>query len=111
MKIESLTRPWEKNKSQGHKIHNDPFYQSSTWKRTVDRIWIRDASVCQLCKEKGINHPLERGTKDLEKQGTVDHKVQRMNGGADTDDNLWLIGSNHHNVKRAEEKNAMQKKK
>jgi 5-methylcytosine-specific restriction endonuclease McrA len=99
-----------KQKSQGHKLHKDPFYQSSTWKTTVDRIWARDQGICQLCKEKGIKHVLERGTRDLDKQGTVDHKTQRINGGSDSDDNLWLIGSNHHNAKRAVEKNKMYKK-
>lgn len=110
MIITSLKRPWEKNKCQGHKIHNDDYYKSSAWKSTVDRIWIRDKGLCQMCLEKGITHNLQRGTRDLELQGTVDHKLQRMHGGADTDDNLWLIGSNHHNAKRAEEKNNMYKK-
>ena len=110
MKINQIPRPWVKQKSQGHKLHNDTFYQSSAWKRTVDRIWSRDQGICQLCKEKGIKHVLERGTRDLEKQGTVDHKEQRLLTNNDSDDNLWLIGSNHHNAKRAKEKNQMYNK-
>src|SRR5688572_27821752 len=110
MQINNIKRPWDKKVNQGHKLHNDPFYQSSAWRNTVSRIWARDNSTCQLCKEKGIKHTLERGTKDLERQGTVDHKVQRINGGSDSDENLWLIGSNHHNAKRAVEKNEMYKK-
>jgi|SRR5688572_12360786 len=110
MKIDPVSRPWQKKVNQGNKLHCDTFYNSSTWKNTVNRIWARDNGICQLCKEKGIKHVLERGTKDLTRQGTVDHKIQRINGGSDTDDNLWLIGSNHHNAKRASEKNEMYKK-
>lgn len=110
MKITDVKRPWMKKANQGHKNHVDTFYSTSTWRRTVDRIWVRDMSICQLCKEKGIMHALERGTRDLSRQGTVDHKIQRIKGGSDDDDNLWLIGSNHHNAKRAEEANQRHKR-
>lgn len=110
MKIESIPRPWQKRTNQGHFKTDRSFYQSSTWKNTVNRIWERDRGICQLCLQNGIRHVLERGTKDLSKQGTVDHKVQRIQGGADTDDNLWLIGSDHHNKIRAEQKNKMYSK-
>jgi 5-methylcytosine-specific restriction endonuclease McrA len=103
MKIDSIKRPWIKNEQR--KKHIDTFYQSSTWKNTVDRIWVRDKGMCQLCLQKGIKHYLERGTKDLTKQGTVDHIERRALGFSDDDSNLWLIGSNHHNSKRAFEKN------
>jgi 5-methylcytosine-specific restriction endonuclease McrA len=108
MKIDSIKRPWIKNEQR--KKHVDTFYQTSAWKTTVDRIWIRDKGMCQLCLQKGIKHVLERGTRDLEKQGTVDHKEQRLLTNNDSDDNLWLIGSNHHNAKRAIEKNQMYKR-
>jgi 5-methylcytosine-specific restriction endonuclease McrA len=108
MKIESIRRPWQP--SGQRKKNPDPFYNTSTWKNTVDRIWIRDKGMCQLCLQQGIKHYLERGTKDLTKQGTVDHRVQRIKGGTDTDDNLWLIGSNHHNQIRAKQGNQMYKR-
>jgi hypothetical protein len=56
-------------------------------------------------------HPLERGTRNIDKQGTVDHKIQRINGGTDTEDNLWLIGSNHHASKSANEGNESRRAK
>lgn len=108
MQIKSIKRPWDK-KTQT-RYNPDPFYQSPSWKRKVDFVWLRDKSLCQLCLQQNIIHPLERGTKDINKQGTVDHKIQRINGGSDEYDNLWLIGSNHHASKSANEGNKSRKK-
>ena len=103
MNIRTIKRPWVK---QGYvRTNPDLYYQSNEWKRIVSAIWIRDRSLCQMCLEKGIIHGLERGTRDINKQGTVDHKVQRKKGGTDNEDNLWLIGSNHHASKSANEGN------
>ena len=63
-----------------------------------------------MCLEKGIKHPLVRGTKDRSQQGTVDHRVQRILHGTDQMDNLWLIGTNHHDAKSAREKNEKYKR-
>lgn len=103
MIINQIKRPWVKTYNRTP----EAYYQSSEWKNLVNMVWQRDNSVCQLCKEKGILHQLERGTKDLDKQGTVDHKKQRKKGGTDTMNNLWLIGSNHHASKSADEGNKM----
>lgn len=108
MEIKHIKRPWIKNTQK--RYNPDGFYQSPTWKKTVDFIWYRDKSLCQLCLQKGIMHPLIRGTKNINQQGTVDHKVQRINGGSDEYDNLWLIGSNHHAIKSAQEGNLKRKK-
>lgn len=107
MEIKSIKRPWQKQTRQTS--DKARFYQSNTWRSIVDYIWARDKGICQLCIENGIVHQLERGTKELSKQGTVDHKIQRDLGGTDNYDNLWLIGSNHHNVKSAMEGNQMRK--
>lgn len=108
MQINKIKRPWEKK--AGHRPNPNPFYQSPAWKKTVDFIWFRDKAICQLCIQKGILHPLTRGTKDINQQGTVDHKTQRINGGSDEYENLWLIGSNHHAIKSAREGNIKHKK-
>jgi 5-methylcytosine-specific restriction endonuclease McrA len=110
MEIKPIKRPWEKKSKYGTRLNPEPYYQSPQWKRLVNLIWIRDQSLCQICKAKGIMHPLERGTRNIDKQGTVDHKVQRINGGTDQPDNLWLIGSNHHASKSANEGNKQRKK-
>jgi 5-methylcytosine-specific restriction endonuclease McrA len=107
MEIKSVKRPWQK--AQRQSSDNSKYYQTSDWRARVDYIWIRDKGLCQLCWEKGVIHKLERGTKDLSKQGTVDHKEQRKVSGRDDYDNLWLIGSNHHNVKSVIEGNQMRK--
>lgn len=105
MEIKSIKRPWINTvrRSSDKAKH----YQTSDWRKKVDYIWIRDKGLCQLCWEKGIIHRLERGTKDLSKQGTVDHKEQFKVAGNEEYDNLWLIGSNHHNQKSAHEGNQM----
>lgn len=101
MKIDSVRRPWENQSTHRHNIrHGDrSSYQTTAWKRLVDLIWSRDKSMCQLCLKEGIQHRLVRGTMDLSIQGTVDHKKRRDEGGSDNPDNLWLIGTNHHNRK------------
>ena len=111
MQINQIKRPWEKKSSYGNRINRDPYYQSSAWKKKVDFIWQRDNSTCQLCLSHGKLHPLTRGTNDITRQGTVDHKIQRINGGSDEYDNLWLIGTNHHNRKSAKEGNEIRRKK
>lgn len=110
MQINIRKRPWQKNTTYGNRITIDPYYQSTAWKKTCDYIWTRDKSVCQLCLQDGKIHLLTRGTKDITKQGTVDHKVQRKKGGSDEPDNLWLIGTIHHNSKSAKEGNQSRKK-
>ena len=107
MEIKSIRRPWQN--TQRKTSDKARFYQSSEWRQIVSHIWIRDRSLCQLCLQKGITHQLERGTKNIGRQGTVDHKIQRDLGGTDNHDNLWLIGSNHHNIKSATEGNNMRK--
>ena len=93
----------------------DDFYQTKHWRRIVADIWVRDGYQCQLCKEKGIIHPLVRGTRDLNQQGTIDHKEPRPIGSAydpikhDNKNNLWLIGSNHHASKSSKERRGIKK--
>lgn len=113
MKINEIRRPWSNDTGHRHNIRKDnsDIYKTSSWKKTVDFIWVRDKGMCQLCLQQGIKHQLTRGTTDLSIQGTVDHKEQRIKGGSDNYDNLWLIGSNHHNAKSARERNTMYKKK
>lgn len=110
MILKGITPPWQKKGNYGHRNTRDPHYQSSAWKKMVDYIWLRDKGICQLCLEQGKMHPLIRGTKNIGMQGTVDHKVQRKKEGTDNEDNLWLIGSNHHAVKSANEGNQMRRK-
>lgn len=105
MLIPQRKRPWEK-KTQT-RYNPDPYYQSADWKAKVDYIWDRDRSLCQWCLNDGIIHRLERGTRDIDKQGTVDHKDQRKKSRNDNTDNLWLIGSNHHAKKSANEGKAL----
>lgn len=101
MEIRTPKRPWTKYRRN----NPDPYYQSNEWRRKVDYVWDRDRGLCQICLEKGISHQLVRGTKDLSKQGTVDHKEQRRKNGTDDYYNLRLIGSNHHASKSANEGN------
>jgi 5-methylcytosine-specific restriction endonuclease McrA len=111
MKINTPSRPWIKD--DGHRQSHrtvEPYYQSSQWKKLVDAVWARDNGMCQLCLKNGIKHKLTRGTSDRSIQGTVDHKTQRKLGGTDSLDNLWLIGSNHHDGKSAKERNEMYKR-
>lgn len=103
MIINNIRRPWSKEPYQ--RKSPDTYYQSTAWKNIVDYIWKRDNGICQLCKQEGKVHILKRGTKDLSMQGTVDHKKQRKQGGSDDYDNLWLIGTNHHYAKSANEGN------
>lgn len=89
--------------TQEHRQGN-PYYQTKEWKYKKELVWLRDERLCQLCLSKNIIHPLIRGTRDLSKQGTVDHKIPREAGGTDDLDNLWLIGSNHHARKSNKDK-------
>lgn len=82
-------------KNQEHR-QGKAHYQSKDWKQKKNEVWHRDQSLCQLCKKKGIIHQLTRGTKDLNRQGTVDHIIPINAGGSDELTNLWLIGSIHH---------------
>lgn len=89
---------------QRHRSKTDPYYQSSEWRAKKDKVWKRDKGLCQICLEKGIMHQLQRGTKNLERQGTVEHNIPRNAGGSDELDNLWLMGSNHHPAKSNQDK-------
>ena len=91
------------SKSQPHR-QSKVYYQSKEWKRKRDQVWKRDNGICQECKDKGIIHQLIRGTKDLSRQGTVDHIKPREAGGTDDLENLRLIGSNHHAAKSNQDK-------
>ena len=82
----------------------DPYYQSQEHKYKRDLVWERDQGLCQICLDKGILHELVRGTKDITKQGTVDHRVPRKAGGSDDLSNLRLIGSIHHAKKSNQDK-------
>lgn len=99
--IGKLSTPWKPPREERG---NDPKYQSKEWKKKVDYVWIRDKALCQMCLEKGVLHPLTRGTKDIDKQGTVDHINNYRLSGLDDLDNLWLIGSRHHQSKSAKER-------
>lgn len=105
------SRPRNSNK---HRNYNKPFYQSKAWKELVKAVWIRDEGMCQQCARMGIKHFLERRTKNMEHQGTVDHKTPRPQNAPynpnewDSMDNLELIGSNHHAVKSSLERKNLQ---
>ena len=87
-----------------HREKTDSFYNSRKWKSLKDKVWSRDEFTCQICKEKGKLHFLQRGTKDIRFQGTVDHIVPRNAGGSDELDNLRLIGSSCHAKKSNKDK-------
>lgn len=48
------------------------------WRRTVERIKVRDKYTCQVCGR-------------ITQEGDVDHKVPLSKGGADLDHNLQYI--------------------
>ena len=101
------SRPRNSNK---HRNKRSPFYQTKEWKKLVREVWMRDDGMCQICKEQGIRHYLERSTRDISKQGTVDHITPRPVDAPynpstwDNKTNLRLIGTNHHAAKSATER-------
>lgn len=94
----------EKQNTNDHRHKTDSYYISKEWKRKKDYIWERDDSMCQICLDKGINHLLVRGTKDMNYQGTVDHTIPRNAGGSDEPSNLRLVGSRCHARKSNKDK-------
>ena len=94
----------KKETNQDHRAKTDPYYQSREWKRKRDKVWKRDKSLCQICADKNIIHPLARGTKYLDHQGTVDHIIPRNAGGSDELSNLRLVGSRCHAKKSGQDK-------
>lgn len=69
------------------------------WRRTVDRIKLRDGYTCQMCQR-------------ITATGEVDHKVPLSKGGTDDDANLqYLCKTPCHATKSAKEANPNAKPK
>lgn len=82
----------------------DPYYQSADWRGKKNVVWVRDKYQCQRCKREGRIKVLERGTRDKNRQGTVDHIIPRNAGGSDELDNLELDCQRCHAKKSNEDK-------
>ena len=93
----------KKKKNYNPKKKTDKFYLSPFWKNMVSYIWQRDMATCQSCLEKGILKPLAKPSRDVNKQGHVDHKRARKMGGSNDEDNLWLICFHCHIEKTQQE--------
>jgi 5-methylcytosine-specific restriction endonuclease McrA len=113
MQINSIKRPWYNNTGNyGNRVTIDPFYQSSTWKRTKES-FKRGFSIlsngmrvsnklCYDCMDKH-NKPTP--------MHTVDHMTAIQDGGDRTNhDNLRSLCLSHHNSKSAQEGNSRRKK-
>lgn len=106
--VMNITRRDKRKSSRDSK--RDKFYQSRDWKKDVDFVWERDKHMCQECLDRGRRHYLVRGTKDIDRQGTVDHDPPRPRNAPynpetyDHVDNLRLIGSRHHASKSSRER-------
>jgi len=104
----NITRRDKKENPRDSK--RDMFYQTKQWKDDVAYVWDRDRGLCQECLDKGRRHYLVRGTKNIDRQGTVDHIRPRPRNAPynpetyDHVDNLRLIGSRHHASKSSRER-------
>jgi 5-methylcytosine-specific restriction protein A len=96
--------PGKKRENSNAHRGGDKFYHTKRWKLLKEKVWIRDEGMCQICLDKGINHFLMQGTKDMNYQGTVDHIKPRNAGGSDDIENLRLVGSRCHAKKSNQDK-------
>jgi 5-methylcytosine-specific restriction enzyme A len=102
MIINTLKRPWEKNKSQGATYTDTSFYRSAAWRSLRARKLQQDPYCeCDECNGKKIPADM------------VDHITPIELGGAPLDMNNLQSMRNHpcHDRKRAREKNEKYKKK
>lgn len=110
MQIKKIKRPWNPNDNYGHRLHKDPFYNSSTWKNTKAAFKIVSSdlpdgkkvsnSLCYDCFIKGHITPMH----------SVDHMIAIEDGGSRTDfNNLRSLCLSCHNTKSAIEGNERRK--
>ncbi|HEY7821602.1 MAG TPA: HNH endonuclease signature motif containing protein [Acidimicrobiia bacterium] len=66
----------------------------AAWKRSRERVLIRDGRLCQPCKRRGVLTP------DCNE---VDHVVPKAEGGTDADANLQTICKDCHKRKTQQE--------
>src|SRR5690242_2073611 len=100
MKIETISRPWQKKASHGTRYNPNPFYHSQEWKR-IRAIKLQQSPYCECdkCNGKKII------------ANTVDHITPISLGGSPTDtNNLMSMTSSCHNAKSAREKNVKYKR-
>src|SRR5687767_7306037 len=112
MQINNIKRPWQKGtQSYGHRLKKDPFYNSTTWKRTKAAFKLGFSilpngerisnSLCYDCMA-------EDGR--VEPGHSIDHMVPIEEGGSRTDhNNLRNQCLSHHNRKSAIEGNNRRK--
>jgi hypothetical protein len=112
MQINTIKRPWEKNKSYGSRLKKNPFYQSREWKDTrkahdlgttlVNGVLLENIYCVQCFIEKGIK-VLGRNK---------DHIKAIEDGGSKTDTrNIQGLCDSHHNSKSAIEGNNRRREK
>lgn len=106
MKIENIKRPWMRD--QPKKQHGT-FYNTRTWKRIRESFLLSDPLIrlppigktpyknvyCVECWKKG----------KIVATNVVDHILRRAKDGTDDHTNLQGLCDQHHNIKRAQEKN------
>lgn len=104
MNIPTIKRPWQKPHRQGTRYNPDPFYHTTTWKRTrtAFRMGFTEWNGTRVPNTCCIDCFKETG-RFVEGKNT-DHKTARKAGGADYDhDNLQTQCDTHHARKSANE--------
>jgi 5-methylcytosine-specific restriction endonuclease McrA len=102
----------------------DEHYQTKLWKRTRDRIRLRDRFICQgTLKALGtlklagryaaVDHIIPRKLVNIDEaakpEGFSDEEFERLKDlvkeqGTEIDENLWLVSKRYHDIKSAKEK-------
>lgn len=112
-----------KSTKQEHR-GSDKHYQSKLWKRTRERIRVRDRFICQgalkalgVLKLAGryaaVDHIIPRKIVNVDEsikpEGFSDEEFERLKDlvkeqGPEIDENLWLVSKRYHDIKSAKEK-------
>lgn len=103
MNIKQVKRPWQKAYRQGNRYNADPYYQSSSWKRTRNsfRIGFTEWNGLKVPNTCCIDCWKETGR--LIEGKNTDHIVARKAGGSDEHENLQTQCDTHHARKSANE--------
>lgn len=103
MQINQIRRPWQKKHNQGTRYNADPFYQSSSWKRTRSsfRLGFTEWNGTKVPNTCCIDCFKETGR--FVEGANTDHIEARKAGGSDEHDNLQTQCDTHHARKSSNE--------
>lgn len=112
MNIKTIKRPWQRQTKYGNRLSKDPFYQSTTWKRTKalhkqgytiadDGFKLSNIYCIDCYNESGLFNS---------KNIAIDHiKAIKEGGDKTSQSNLRSLCESHHNRKSAIEGNQRRK--